>query len=75
MIFLTTIYLSLFTATSKFHDSARITGENAAGNSGTGSWAEMRTPEQILTRFVEREVGKFEVLFYLHKMTSISSIL
>jgi len=39
-----------------FHDSARITGENAAGNSGTGSWAEMRSPEQILTRFVEREV-------------------
>lgn len=37
------------------HDPNRIYGENAAGNSGTGKWAGLRTPDQILTRFVEYE--------------------
>ena len=39
-----------------YHDPLRIFGENAAGNSGAGTWADQRTPEQILTRFVEREL-------------------
>ena len=38
------------------HDPNTIYGENAAGNTGRGSWAKMRSPEQILTRFVEYEV-------------------
>lgn len=38
------------------HDPQRIYGENAAGNSGAGSWGTLREPEKILTRFVDYEV-------------------
>ena len=38
------------------HDPNRIYGENAAGNTGRGSWGTKREPEQILTRFVEYEL-------------------
>jgi hypothetical protein len=39
-----------------FHDPSRIYGENAAGNTGRGSWGTRREPDQILTRFVEYEL-------------------
>eukprot|EP00804_Cyclotella_cryptica_P013380 CCRYP_005146-RB/>CCRYP_005146-RB protein AED:0.04 eAED:0.04 QI:324/1/1/1/1/1/6/398/899 len=39
-----------------FHDPQRIYGENAAGNSGSGGWGTLRSPGQILTRFVEYEL-------------------
>jgi hypothetical protein len=39
-----------------FHDPMRVYGENAAGNTGRGSWGMKREPEQILTRFVEYEM-------------------
>jgi hypothetical protein len=39
-----------------FHDPQRIYGENAAGNSGSGGWGTLRSPDQILTRFVEYEL-------------------
>lgn len=38
------------------HDPQRTYGENAAGNTGSGSWGTRRDPEKILTRFVEYEV-------------------
>lgn len=30
-------------------------GENLAANSGTGTWGALRTTEQVVARFVERE--------------------
>jgi hypothetical protein len=39
-----------------FHDPTRIYGENAAGNTGGGSWGTQREPDQILARFVEYEL-------------------
>ena len=33
-------------------------GENLAGNSGSGSWGQVRSTEAVLTRFVENEVEK-----------------
>eukprot|EP00581_Thalassiosira_minuscula_P030724 CAMPEP_0183761002 /NCGR_PEP_ID=MMETSP0739-20130205/8135_1 /TAXON_ID=385413 /ORGANISM="Thalassiosira miniscula, Strain CCMP1093" /LENGTH=417 /DNA_ID=CAMNT_0025999065 /DNA_START=205 /DNA_END=1458 /DNA_ORIENTATION=- len=38
------------------HDPHRIHGENAAGNTGSGSWASRREPELIVARFVDAEV-------------------
>lgn len=39
-----------------YHDPHAIYGENVAGNSGSGSWGAKRTTEQVLSRFVEREI-------------------
>lgn len=39
-----------------YHDPARVYGENVASNAGMGTWAEQRTPDQVLARFVEDEV-------------------
>jgi len=39
-----------------YHDPDLVYGENVAGNSGSGSWGAKRTTEQVLSRFVEREV-------------------
>ena len=36
-------------------DPNNVHGENIASHSGTGSWAELRTPDSILTRWVEGE--------------------
>jgi len=33
-------------------------GENVAGNSGSGGWGDLRSPDAILTRFVENEAEK-----------------
>lgn len=38
-----------------YHDQNSQHGENLAGNSGTGSWAKVRSTDAILTRFVENE--------------------
>lgn len=37
-----------------YHDKTDW-GENVAGNSGKGGWGELKTTEQVLSRFVERE--------------------
>ncbi|KAL3822585.1 hypothetical protein ACHAXA_011504 [Cyclostephanos tholiformis] len=39
------------------HDPQRDWGENAAANSGAGSWATRRPPDKIVARFIDREVG------------------
>ncbi|KAL7536217.1 hypothetical protein ACHAWF_005399, partial [Thalassiosira exigua] len=39
------------------HDPRTAYGENAAGNTGGGSWGARKGPETILHRFVDREVG------------------
>ncbi|KAL7522760.1 hypothetical protein ACHAWX_007446, partial [Stephanocyclus meneghinianus] len=45
--------------TGMWHDPENQNyGENVAGNSGSGSWGAVRSTEDILTRFVEREEGK-----------------
>lgn len=38
------------------HDPERVYGENAAGNTGSGTWGTRREPDKILTRFVEYEL-------------------
>mmetsp|Transcript_17779 Transcript_17779/g.37114 ORF Transcript_17779/g.37114 Transcript_17779/m.37114 type:complete len:299 (-) Transcript_17779:377-1273(-) len=38
------------------HDPKRRYGENAAGNTGSGSWGKRREPEKIVARFVDYEV-------------------
>ncbi len=38
------------------HDPQRDWGENAAANSGAGSWATRRPPDKIVSRFIDREV-------------------
>jgi hypothetical protein len=38
------------------HDPQRDWGENAAANSGGGSWGTRRAPDTIVARFVDREV-------------------
>jgi hypothetical protein len=38
------------------HDPQRDWGENAAANSGAGSWATQRSPDKIVSRFIDREV-------------------
>ena len=40
-----------------FHDPDTQYGENVAGNSGSGSWGEVKPTEKILYRFVEREAN------------------
>lgn len=42
--------------TGMHHDPRRVYGENAAANSGGGSWGTRRDPDKILSRFVEYEV-------------------
>ena len=39
-----------------YHDPKRISGENAAANTGSGGWGTKREPGKILSRFVEYEV-------------------
>lgn len=39
------------------HDPERDYGENAAANVGAGSWGELRVPDKIVARFIDREVG------------------
>lgn len=41
-----------------WHDPNNQFGENVASNSGTGSWASVRTTDDIVARFVDREEGK-----------------
>lgn len=41
-----------------YHDPDNEFGENIASNRGSGSWAKRPSPDSILHRFVEREVGK-----------------
>lgn len=40
-----------------YHDPERDYGENAAANIGAGSWGELRVPDKIVARFIDREVG------------------
>jgi hypothetical protein len=39
-----------------YHDPERDYGENAAANVGAGSWGELRVPDKIVARFIDREV-------------------
>jgi hypothetical protein len=39
-----------------YHDSQMDWGENAAANSGAGSWGTKRAPDKIVARFIDREV-------------------
>ncbi|KAL7505987.1 hypothetical protein ACHAXN_003355 [Cyclotella atomus] len=39
------------------HDPNNPFGENLARNKGSGSWGQLYSPDKILNRFVEREVG------------------
>ncbi|KAL7547206.1 hypothetical protein ACHAWF_010523 [Thalassiosira exigua] len=41
-----------------YHDPDTNFGENLAGNSGSGTWGEIKSTEAVLTRFVEREESK-----------------
>ena len=41
--------------TRLYHDSQNAYGENLASNFGTGSWAQVKSTEAILKRFVEDE--------------------
>lgn len=41
-----------------YHDPNNRLGENIAKTWGSGSWGVKPHPEKILTRFVEREIGK-----------------
>lgn len=40
-----------------YHDDTAEEGENLAMNCGTGSWSKIYPPENILTRWVEEEIG------------------
>jgi hypothetical protein len=40
-----------------FHDDNAEEGENLAMNCGSGSWSAMRHPDNILSRWVEEEIG------------------
>lgn len=40
-----------------YHDKNAQEGENLAMNCGSGSWSKMRPPDNILSRWVEEEVG------------------
>ncbi|KAL7539703.1 hypothetical protein ACHAWF_006485 [Thalassiosira exigua] len=40
-----------------YHDQQNIHGENLAANSGTGSWANVRSTDSIVTRWVEDEAS------------------
>ncbi|KAL7544660.1 hypothetical protein ACHAWF_008028 [Thalassiosira exigua] len=40
-----------------YHDPRTKFGENLAGNAGGGSWGSRKSPDSIIHRFVDREVG------------------
>ena len=40
-----------------YHDPALVYGECASANTGSGSWGKMKTTDEVVYRFVEREQG------------------